>query len=168
MDYPSQDEEASIIRMTTSQNERELESVLNHEQVMGIMAAVHKMPVPSTISEYATKLTRLTRPSDPEAPSVIKKYVAYGVGPRAAQALVMGAKVLSMMRGDNRPTHADVRKLIHPVFRHRIVVNFLATADNATAEDVLDQLIKAVPAPDRVNVSTKKKGFFANLLAKNS
>jgi MoxR-like ATPase len=78
----------------------------------------------------------------------------------------MGAKVFALMRGDTQPRHADIRELMHPVFCHRVLVNFLGTADDASVEGLLNQVIESVPAPDFEPPSSKKKGFFSTLLAK--
>ncbi|MEZ6197898.1 MAG: hypothetical protein R3F20_19585, partial [Planctomycetota bacterium] len=82
------------------------------------------------------------------APEVVRKYFSFGAGPRAAQALVMGAKALAMMRGETRPTAQDVRDLVSPVMRHRVVLNFLGAADAVSVDEMLAELVASVPAPD--------------------
>ena len=77
----------------------------------------------------------------------------------------MGAKVLAMMRGDGRPTHADVRSLVAPVLRHRVVENFLGVADNASVDQLLQAVVDSVPAPDHAPRRERKRGFLASLFA---
>ncbi len=166
--YPARDEESEIMRMTTRPHDESLEPVLTRDQVIALMKTVREMPVPKEIASYATTLTRRTRPDDANAPEAIKKYVAFGAGPRAAQALVLGAKVFALIRGDSQPTHADVRALVHPVFCHRVLVNYLGTADDASVEGLLNQVIDSVPAPDFEPSSAKKKGFLATLFARGN
>ncbi len=166
VDYPARDDEAKIMRMTTRPHEDDLQPVLTRDQVIEIMEIVRDMPVPKEIVEYATTLTRRTRPDDSTAPAAIKKYVSFGAGPRAAQALVMGAKVFALMRGDSKPTHADIRALVHPVFCHRVLVNYLGTADDATVEGLLKQVVNSVPAPDFTPQVRKKPSFLKSLFAR--
>jgi len=162
IDYPARDEEIAIMRLTTQPQESRLEPVLGRDDVLAIQAAVRCIDTDREIVRYATRLARLSRPQDEAAPAIVKKYVAYGAGPRAARCLVMGAKVLALMRGDAQPTHADVRSLVAPVFRHRVVLNFLGAADAFDVHRVLDGLVHAVPAPDLpARVTAPRRGIFA-------
>ena len=169
VDYPSEREEADIIKMTTRPHEGDLKPVLSRSDVLEIIAQVRAMRAPDDVTEYATRVCRLTRPDDADAPAVAKKYFAYGAGPRAAQSLVLASKVLALMRGDGRPTCADVRELVLPVLRHRVVINFLGAADGVDVDELLREFVGAVPAPDRPHgvPSRKKKGFLASLFARS-
>ncbi len=166
VDYPQREAEAAIMRMTTRPHNETLEPVLSRDDVLHFMNVVRTMEVPRELTAYATTLTRRTRPDDRDAPAVVKKYVSFGAGPRAAQALVMGAKVLALMRGESVPTHADIRKLVHPVFRHRVVVNYLGSADDASLEDLLNRVVDSVPAPDYTPAAPRRRGFWGQLFSR--
>ncbi|MEE9393938.1 MAG: AAA family ATPase [Planctomycetota bacterium] len=163
VDYPNFADEAAIVRMTTRPDLPASEPVLKKDAVLNIMKAVRQASVPDEVARYATTLCRRSRPDDEAAPEIVKKYVSYGAGPRASQALVLGAKVLAMMRGESQPSCADVRDLVAPVLRHRVVMNFLGAADNRTVEDILQCLIDEVPAPDRPAgfEEEQRGGFFS-------
>ena len=159
VDYPSLNDEAAIVRMATRPEMPAPKPVLSKTQVMAIMEDVQHGKVPEEVARYATTLSRRSRPDDENAPAIVKKYVSYGAGPRASQALVMGAKVLAMLRGESVPTCQDVRDLVAPVLRHRVVMNFLGAAENRAVEDILERLVIEVPAPDRpAGFEEEKKG----------
>ena len=144
------------------------EPVLGKEDVLEIVASVRNMDTSAEVIDYATRLARASRPGAPDSPDFIKKYVGFGAGPRAAQALVLGAKALALMTGQAKPTCADIRSITLPVFRHRVVPNFLATGDGIDTDALIARLIDTVPAPDRPAVTQKKKGGLFAFFAKKS
>ena len=75
----------------------------------------------------------------------LRRYVRYGVSPRGAQAIVLGAKIRALIEGRLNVSYDDVRAVAAPALRHRLILNFDAESSGATADDVLDQLIAALP-----------------------
>ena len=168
VDYPDHADEMRIMRLTTRPQPSEVKPVLNKADVLEIVETVRRAPVSDDVVAYATTLARLSRPHDDEAPPLVKKYIAFGGGPRAAQSLVLGAKVIALMRGDSQPTHADIRTLVPPVFRHRMVENFMGATESQVMQRVLDDLMRAVPAPDWPPRETKKSGGLFSFFSKKS
>jgi MoxR-like ATPase len=76
----------------------------------------------------------------------MKKWISWGAGPRASQALVLAAKASALLHGQLTPSVEDIRALLFPVLRHRIVLSFQAEAEGVTTDRVLSELLKAVPA----------------------
>ena len=167
VDYPDRADELAIVRRTTQPRETTLTPVLSKPEVLDIIAAVRTSAPPSDLVDYATRLTRATRPSEPTATETTKRYISYGAGPRAAQALVTGAKALALMRGDPRPSLADVRALARPVFRHRLVLNFVSAADGITADSLVDHIVDSVPAADRPLPTPTNPSLLKRLFARN-
>jgi MoxR-like ATPase len=166
VDYPTRDNEAEIVRLLTQDESAPVEPVLNREKAIEIFDAVRRVEASDDVVRYATKIARASRPDDEHAPEVVKTYFSFGAGPRAAQGLVMGAKALSMMRGDGVPTAADVRELVGPVLRHRVVLNFLGSADAVSVDDMLETLVASIPAPDGWEAKAPESpGLFARLAA---
>ena len=80
-----------------------------------------------------------------EAPlSFLREWVTWGAGPRASQFLVLGAKAHAALQGRNHVSIEDVRAIVHPVLRHRIVTNFSASAEGITSDIIIDRLVKEV------------------------
>src|SRR4030095_10365615 len=81
---------------------------------------VRKVLVARTVVAYAVKLARATRPGSEEAPDFIKKYLTWGAGPRACQAMLLGAKAHAMLDGRVHVSTEDIRAVAKPVLRHRL------------------------------------------------
>ncbi len=107
------------------------------------------MPVSETVSRYAVDLVRATRPEDPMAPDVVKRYVQYGASVRATMFLTLAAKARALMMGRYHVTHDDIAALALPVMRHRVLTNYFAESDKVDVDDVLTQLVQALGTSGR-------------------
>ena len=145
--YPSLGEEVSILRATTAAPPEPLAPVLDARDVLALQRLARALPASEPALEYAARLVRATRPDDPSAPALVKRYVRWGAGPRAGQALVLGAKAYALAQGRPTISPADIRRVVPPVLRHRILPNFAAEAESVTAERVIGELLEAVPPP---------------------
>ena len=90
---------------------------------------------------------RASRPKDGTSPDIVKKFVAFGASVRAAQYLILGGKARALTSGRYHVSFEDVRALAHPVLRHRIITNFHAESERVTTDQLIDQLVEAVPLP---------------------
>ncbi|MBK6898914.1 MAG: MoxR family ATPase [bacterium] len=144
--YPERDEEIAIVEATTGAVPATPARVLDAAGVLDARAVVHAAPAARNVVRYAVALARATRPDTPEAAAVAREFLAWGAGPRAGQALLLGAKARALLAG--RPTAAleDVRALAHPVLRHRLVANFHAEAEGVAKDRIIDRLLDEVPA----------------------
>src|SRR5262249_44464471 len=97
VDYPSYEEELQIAETTTTGELPKLEPVIDKQLVLEVQKVVRKVLVGRTVSAYAVKLVRATRPGTDEAPDFVKKYLTWGAGPRACQAILLGAKAHAML-----------------------------------------------------------------------
>jgi MoxR-like ATPase len=142
MDYPSFVEEELIVTSTTGAKEAIIEPVLRGSDVVELQQLVRRMPAPPTIVKFAVQIARSTRPHDPDAVPEVKKYLAYGAGPRASQYLTLGAKARAAMDGRAVPDLDDVRSVATTILRHRIVMNFQSEAEGVSRESVVDKVLK--------------------------
>ena len=143
VDYPDLEEEYRIIRLTTAPSDFVPPKILSREEILELIQLVATQAAPRDIVFLATTLARLTRPDDPGAPECIKKFLAWGVGPRGAQGLVQGAKVRALLRGRRSPNKDDIVTLAPHVFRHRMILNFTGAAENVRPEDLLADVFDA-------------------------
>ncbi|HEX2080718.1 MAG TPA: AAA family ATPase, partial [Longimicrobium sp.] len=90
---------------------------------------------------------RATRPGDATASEDVRRWVRWGAGPRAGQALILGAKANALLSGRFHVSAADVRRVAAPVLRHRVLVNFHAEAEGVSPDRVIDRLLEAVAPP---------------------
>ena len=147
LDYPSADEEVQILRATTGAADAPVERVLDAERVLTLQRWTREVPVADNVFRYAASLVRATRPGDATAPDDVRRWVRWGAGPRAGQALILGAKARALLAGRFHATPDDVRRVALPVLRHRVLVNFHAEAEGVTPDAVVGRLLKAVEEP---------------------
>ena len=140
MGYPSREEEERIVAETTVDGTNSVSPVLDAEQLGALLHLVRRLPAAPSIVRHAVTLARATRPEDPLASAMVKKYVSWGAGPRASQYLILGAKARAAMDGRAIPDLEDVDAMALPVLGHRIVLNFQAEAEGVTAAAVVAQL----------------------------
>ena len=145
VDYPTLDQEIDIAMTTTSKKPEELQPVLSREQILRMQEVVREVIVAHPVASYAVRLVRATRPIDEHNPQFIRHYLSWGAGPRACQALLLGAKAKALLEGRPHVAIDDIRAIAKPVLRHRLVTNFTAESENVSTDDVIDQLLKELP-----------------------
>ena len=145
--YPAEEDELAILRATTGSDEIELAPVLDAEHALGLQRLVRSMPASDPVMRYAAALVRATRPESSNAPDLVRRYVRWGAGPRAGQALILGAKAHALLGGRLAVAPADVQRVAYPVLRHRVLPNFAAEGDGITAESVVDEVLSRVSPP---------------------
>ena len=147
IDYPRIDEEIEILRATTGRASVIMDRVMNAEEAIALQGLVRDVMVAEPLLRYVAELVRATRPGEPEPLPRVKKYVRWGAGPRAGQALVLGAKAWALLDGRVAVTPADVRRVALPVLRHRVLPNFAAEAERVSAEELIADILAHVPPP---------------------
>ncbi len=168
LDYPDREEERRIVRLTTTRDPAPLSPLLCREEILSLLRLVRSITAPPAVMAYAVDLARRSRPGRPGSPDFVNEWVSWGGGPRAAQALVLGGKARALLHGRTEVLPGDLRAVAGPVFRHRIIVSFQAEADGVTAEEVIETLLAAVPAPDRPARGGRRRGFLARLFSRGA
>jgi len=148
IDYPKEEDEETIAKVTTTQRKVELQKILNAAEILELQQAVRDLPISDHVVKYATRLVRSTRPSDKRAPDFIKKWIHCGAGPRATQYLVIAAKARAVIEGRLLVTCDDVRSSARPVLRHRMFTNFTADSEGVDTDKIVQKLLESVPEPD--------------------
>ena len=145
--YPSQGEEVGILRSTTAVMDADVQPVLDGPGLLALNHMIREIAAPEPALEYAAALARATRPAEAGASELISRYVRWGAGPRAGQALIMGAKAHALLQGRVNVSPQDIQRVAHPALRHRVLPNFAAEAEGITIERIIEHLLEAVPAP---------------------
>lgn len=141
VDYPTFEEEVSIVKSTTSDVKSEVNKVLSGNEIMEYQALIRRMPVSDNVLEYAVTLVAKTRANSDRSTELTKKYITWGAGPRASQYLVLGAKCHAALHGKFSPDIEDVKAVAIPILRHRLVKNYKAEADGYTMERIIESLL---------------------------
>jgi len=141
IDYPTRDEEVTIVQTTTTEPEQQLKPVIRRDELLAYQELVRRVPVADNVVEYAVDLVAKTRPNNDNAPEFIQDWIDWGAGPRASQYLILGAKARALL--DQRPTPNidDVKALVLPVMRHRVIPNFNAEAEGVDTDEILRRLL---------------------------
>ena len=142
LDYPSFDEEVTIVEQTTSLKESNINQILSAEDIIFFQNLIYKVPVNPNVVKYAVNLASCTRPSRNNSHPLAAKYITWGSGPRASQYLIIGAKTHALLNGKYSPDIEDIKAIAHPVLRHRIIRNYQAEAEGITNDMLIDELLK--------------------------
>ncbi len=141
VDYPSREEEAQIVKATTSAYQAEVKPVLDADEILKLQNLVRRVPVADQVIDYAVDLVRKTRPKYEDSPAFIREWVRWGAGPRASQYLILAAKTRAILQGRPTPEIDDVKAIAKPVLRHRLVTNFNADAEGIGTDDIVNRLM---------------------------
>ena len=141
IDYPTEKDEISIVRGTTTINNDELKPIMTKSEIIYYQNLVKRVPASDNVVKYAVKLTSATRPQSESAPDFINESVDWGAGPRASQHLVLGAKAKAILEGRPSPNISDIESLALPILRHRVLPNFNAESDGLKVDDIINNLL---------------------------
>ena len=147
IEHPPESEELDVVRTTTVVQRHDFRHAVTGADLTAFQELIRKVPVSEAVLRYALGLVRTSRTKAADAPEFVKKWVAYGASVRAAQYLILGGKARAVTQGRYHVSFDDVRALAHPVLRHRILLNFHAESEGITSDQVVDQLLEAVPTP---------------------
>ncbi len=147
IDYPSYEDELTIAETTTAGDLPKIEAVLDRDGILDIQRTVRKVLIARSVTAYAVQLVRATRPGAEEAPDFVKKYLSWGAGPRACQALLLGGKAHALLDGRVHVSTDDIRYVARPVLRHRLATSFRAESDGVTADHIVEKLFHEVREP---------------------
>jgi MoxR-like ATPase len=143
--YPKPEEERRIYRLTTGIDQPEIVPMLSGERIAALQRLVRRVPVSDHCIDYAMDLVRATRGPDHGGPGYIRDWVAWGAGPRAGQALILAAKARAALAGRPSVSIDDIRAVVLPVLRHRIVINYNAQSAGETSDSIINKLCSDVP-----------------------
>ena len=147
VEYPSSQELVEILNRTTREVEPEVDVVAGGEAVLAMGALARQVPAASPVADYAARLTIATHPEGDTAPDMVRRYVRYGSSPRGAQALILGGKVTALLAGRYNVAFDDLRAVAPAALRHRILLNFEGQAEGVSADDVVEEVVRAVAEP---------------------
>jgi MoxR-like ATPase len=143
IDYLPEDDEVEVVRQTTSRRAEAIEALFDGQDVVQFHEVVRRVPIAEDLVRHAVRLAAASRPG-PNAPDFVNDWVSWGAGLRAPQSLVLGAKARALLRGRFHVAPEDLRALVHPTLRHRILLGYRAEADGVTVDTVIDRLLNEV------------------------
>jgi len=145
--YLTQDDEVRVVTQTTGEETPAPVRVLTGADVLQFQEIVRQVAIAEEVARYVVRLVDASRPGRSGTPDFVEKWVKWGAGLRASQALVRGAKARALMHGRYHVSVKDIQALAKPILRHRVMTNFYAEAERITPDIVIERLIEAVPPP---------------------
>ncbi|HET7349031.1 MAG TPA: MoxR family ATPase, partial [Acidobacteriaceae bacterium] len=142
--FPNRDELHAILDRTTGEAVTKAEAVLHREDIIQMQALVRRVPVARHVQDYAIRVIQATHPDGPDAPAVCKQFVRFGASPRGAQSVLLAAKIRALFDGRFAASIDDVRAVVHPALRHRMLLNFEGEAEGIKTDQLIDAIVKSV------------------------
>ena len=139
--YPNAATERQILLATTGVEEPQAHAVFTADTLGAAQSLIRRMPVGDAVVTAILALVRALRPTDPDAPAIVRDTVRWGPGPRAAQALMLTVRAQALMEGRLAPSTDDVAAMALPVLTHRMALSFAAQAGGTTVTDVIAQVV---------------------------
>jgi MoxR-like ATPase len=147
MTYLDPEDEVRVVTQTTGARRLVPERVLDGAAILTFQQSVREVLVADEIARYAVRLVDSSRPGRGARAEFVEKWVKWGAGLRASQALILGGKARALMHGRHHVSVKDIQALAKPILRHRVLPNFYAEAEGITADRIVEQLLDAVPLP---------------------
>jgi MoxR-like ATPase len=142
--YPDRDTERGILLATTGVSEEKSENVFSAQELLDAQTLLRRMPVGDSVVELILDLVRTFRPGDPSAPERVRESVAWGPGPRAAQAFMLAVRAKALLDGRLAPSAEDVLDMARPVLTHRMALGFAARARGDDLSDLIDDTARTL------------------------
>jgi MoxR-like ATPase len=147
MTYLPEDDEVRVATTTTGVEQAPASRVLGGADVLEFQHMVRQVIVSEDVARYAVRVAAASRPGQPGTPDFVDKYVKWGAGLRASQALILGGKARALMNGRHHVSVKDIQALAPPILRHRVITNFYAESERLNADAIIARLIESVPVP---------------------
>ena len=149
MDFPGVDDIHTILDRTTYLEEPKVERVWDGEKILQLREVALAVPISDAVQDYAIRIIMATQPTTPLAHEQTKRYLRYGASPRGAQALIIGGKVRALLSGCTEVAYKDIRHVVLPALRHRVILNFEGEAERVDPDTILKAIIEWVPEVSR-------------------
>ena len=147
MTYLSEDEEVRVVTKTTGVEMEPPERILSGADILEIQQLVRQVLVAEDVARYAVRLVDASRPGRQTDHQFVRDWVKWGAGLRASQSLILAGKARALLHNRYHVSVADIQALARPVLRHRVIPNFYAESERVTADNLVERLLDAVPAP---------------------
>ena len=145
VDFPTLEELAEIVGLTTVPQTSHAGCVANAETLMGLRAVAQEVPVAQAVRDFALRLVLATHPELDQSPELVRRCVRFGASPRAAQALIATSRARALMNGRYNVAFEDIEAVAPACLRHRVALSFEGMAQGETVEGVIAALLRQLP-----------------------
>jgi MoxR-like ATPase len=145
VEFPSAANLTEILSRTTTTWEPTVKHVADGESLMGIQRVARDLLIASHVMDYAVRLVMATHPRLTGSPEAVRQYVRYGASPRAAQGIVLAAKMNAFLSGRLNVTFDDIKSVTPAAMRHRLILNVEADVAGTDPDDIVSTVLQHVP-----------------------
>jgi MoxR-like ATPase len=143
--FPNREELHKILDLTTGARPEKGRAVVTREEILLMQELVRKVPVARHVQDYAIRVVQATHQDGPDAPDLARRFVRFGASPRGAQAVLLASKIRALFEGRFAASVDDVRAVSLPALRHRVLLNFEGEAEGIKTDQVISEILKALP-----------------------
>ena len=147
VNMPNVDEMVEIMDRTTGKESPSANKVVSGAEILQMRELARGVPMASHVKDFVARLVLATHPEDSNGSPLVKKFVRYGVSPRGAQALTLGAKVTALLNGRFNVAFDDIKAVAPAALRHRLLLNFDGLAEGVKTDDVIGELVSTLAIP---------------------
>jgi MoxR-like ATPase len=145
VNFPDASELAEILERTTGEVLPQVQVVADGPTVLRMAGLARGVTIADAMRDYVARLLLATQPDHPTAPGAVRRHVRRGAGPRGAQAMIRGARVIALLDGRNEVAVEDLRALALASLRHRVLLAGEGEAEGLVCDQVLEAVLDAVP-----------------------
>lgn len=143
--YPTGEDLTEILNRTTEGHHAELNKVIAKDSFLEMQQLVTQVPIASHVKDYAVRLVQASHPNTETAAPISNQFLRFGASPRGLQTLALGGKVRALTQGRFNVSFDDIEAVALPAMRHRLLLNFEAEAEGITTDQIIGEILKAVP-----------------------
>jgi MoxR-like ATPase len=143
--YSNRDELKRILDFTTTGYKADTQAILDGPRILAHQNLVKRVAIAPHVQDYAIRCTLATHPQGEFAIPMVNQFLRVGASPRAAQAITLAAKVRALLDGRYHASFQDVKDVVVPAMRHRVILNFEGEAEGITTDMVLEKVISDTP-----------------------
>ena len=147
LEFPEATDLLTIVERTTQQDDLTASHVLGKAEILEMRETARAVPVAQPVMQYAISMTLATHPESSEGHELAKKYVRFGASPRGVQSLILGAKVNALLNDRFYVSVDDIKAVVLPALRHRVLINFEAEAERVDPDHILEEIVRFVELP---------------------
>jgi MoxR-like ATPase len=142
--YPNREELHEILDRTTGNAQEPMRAVLDRDAILEMQKLVRRVPVARHVQDYAVRVVLATHPGGVDSPDLAKRFVRFGASPRGAQSVLLAAKIRALFEGRFAASSDDVRAVVLPALRHRVLLNFEGEAEGIKTDQVITQILESL------------------------
>ena len=141
IEFPDQTDLIQIMQQTTSDQEAEIESVCDAGSILQMQRLIRQVPVADHVAEYASQIVTATHADQPNASEMAQSYVELGASVRGLQAIILAAKIKTLLDGRYNVATEDIQSVALPALRHRLLINFEGQSEQISTDEIITDVL---------------------------